>query len=246
MKRASVIVTMKPVILVASALALLMGRSGQTHASPTVAYDNHASVPAGGIQDWHGNLGLDFTVNQAITVTALGAFDNGIPANLLGSNPTIGGVTVGIFNLNTSTLVAPSAVITPANFGSQINGDAFVAVAPFSLAPGNYSVVSFNDANYNSGLTGVTAATLNTGGGSINFNVPTALSRYDSGATFDLPPTGGGNSGVGNFGPVPRFDAGTFEFNATPEPASMALVVSGFFAMGGFHFMRRRSAGRTA
>ena len=47
-----------------------------------VVYDNNAAVPAGGIQDWHGNLGLDFTVNQAVTVTALGAFDNGIPANL--------------------------------------------------------------------------------------------------------------------------------------------------------------------
>ncbi len=78
-----------------------MGRCGQTHASQ-IAYDNNASVPAGGIQDWHGNLGLDFTVNTAITVVALGAFDNGIPANLLGSNRTIGGVTVGIFNLNTS------------------------------------------------------------------------------------------------------------------------------------------------
>jgi hypothetical protein len=133
-------------------------------------------------------------------------------------------------------------VITPATFGSQINGDAFVAVAPFSLGPGNYSVVSFNDPNYNSGFTGVTAATLNNGGGSINFNVPTALSRYDSGATFDLPPAGGGSSGVGNFTPVPRFDAGTFAFNpevATPEPASITLLVSGFLPAGGFHFVRR-------
>ncbi len=140
-------------------------------------------------------------------------------------------------------------MITPANFGSQINGDAFVAVAPFSLGPGNYSVVSFNDPNYNSGFTGVTAATLNTGGGSINFNVATALSRYDSGATFDLPPAGGGSSGVGNFKPVPRFDAGTFAFNpevATPEPASIVLLVSGLFALGGFHFVRRRCAGRLA
>jgi hypothetical protein len=240
--------TLKPLILVVSALALLMGRSGQTHASQ-IAYDNNASVPGAGIQDWRGNLGLDFTVNQAITVVALGVFDNGIPANLLGSDQTIGGVTVGIFNLNTSTLVAPSAVITPATFGSQINGDAFVAVAPFSLGPGNYSVVSFNDPNYNSGFTGVTAATLNNGGGSINFNVATALSRYDSGGTFDLPPAGGGNSGVGNFMPVPRFDAGTFAFNpevATPEPASIALLVSGFFAIGAFQFVRCRCAGRPA
>jgi hypothetical protein len=235
----------KPLILIVSALALLMGRSGRAHAS-TIAYDNNASVPVAGIQDWHGNLGLDFTVNKTISVVGLGAFDNGIPANLLGSNQTIGGVTVGIFNLTTSTLVAPIAVITPANFGSQINGDAFVAVAPFSLGPGNYSVVSFNDANYNSGLTNVTAATLNNGGGSINFNVPTAFSRYDSGATFDLPPTGGGSSGAGNFRPVPRFDAGTFEFVNTPEPASIALLVSGCFAIGGFSFVRRRSAGLPA
>ena len=127
-------------------------------------------------------------------------------------------------------------------FVSEARASATNRVAPFSLGPGNYSVVSFNDPNYNSSFTGVTAATLNNGGGSINFNVPTALSRYDSGATFDLPPAGGGSSGVGNFTPVPRFDAGTFAFNpevATPEPASITLLVSGFLAAGGFHFVRR-------
>jgi hypothetical protein len=160
----------------------------------------------------------------------LGAFDDGNPATLLGVNP--GGVTVGIFNLSTSTLVAPSVVITPTNFGSQINGDAFRTVAPFTLGPGNYSVVSFDDPNYNSGFTGVTAATLNDGGGSINFNVPTALSRYDSGATFDLPPAGGGSSGVANFPPVPRFDAGTFSFTNAPEPSSLVLLCSSLVICG--------------
>ena len=229
----------KPLLLVVSALALFLGRSGQTHAD-IIAYDNNASVPAAGIQNWQGNLGLDFTVNKTISVTALGAFDNGNPANLLGSNPTIGGVTVGIFDLTTSTLVGPSEVITPINFGSQINGDAFVAIAPFVLGPGNYSVVSFNDPNYNSGFTGLTAATLNDGGGSINFNVPTALSRFDQGATFDLPPSGGGYSGVGNYIPVPRFDAGTFAFNTVPEPSSLVMLCSSLVVGGVWVALLRR------
>jgi|HubBroStandDraft_6_1064221.scaffolds.fasta_scaffold292435_2 hypothetical protein len=237
---------MKRLILLLAALALLLARSAQAHAS-VIAYDNFAAAPPGGIQNWQGNLGLDFTVNTAVLVTALGAFDDGNPANLLGSNPNIGGVTVGIFDLSTSTLVGPAVVITPLNFAAQINGDAFLPVAPFALAPGDYTVVSFNDANYNSGFTNQTAATLNDGGGAINFNVPTALSRYDSGATFDLPPTGGGASGIANYLPVPRFDAGTFEFN-TPEPSSLVAMCSSLVACGVWVPMvrrRKRSAAKT-
>jgi hypothetical protein len=179
-------------------------------------------------------LGLDFTVDKTISVTALGAFDDGNPANLVGTRAN--GVVVGIFNLSTSSLVAPTVLLTPTSFGSQVHGDAFAAVTPFTLGPGNYSVVTLNDPNYNSGLGGgPTPVTLNNGGGSIDFNVPTALSRYDAHVTFDLPGI------VGNFMPVPRFAAGTFEYNTvqTPEPTSLVLLCSSLVA-GGFGLYRRR------
>ncbi len=222
----------KPSIFVVLALALLLGHFGQAHAA-IIAFDNAAAQAPAGIQNWKGNLGLDFTVNQTISVTALGAFDDGNPADLVGTRAN--GVTVGIYSLSTSSLVAPSVLFTPANFGSQVNGDAFLAVTPFNLGPGKYTVVSLNDPNFNSGLgAGPTNVTLNTGGGSINFNVPTALSRYDSGTTLDLPGT------VANYMPVPRFAAGTFEFEPTPEPNSLFLLCSSLVAGGFLGLCRRR------
>ncbi len=231
--------TSKPMILAALAMALVFGSSGQTLAS-IIAYDNGAPAHPAGIQNWQGNLGLDFTVDKTISVTALGAFDDGNPANLVGTRHN--GVVVGIFNLSTSSLVAPTVLLTPTSFGSQINGDAFAAVTPFTLGPGNYSVVTLNDPNYNSGLGGgPTLVTLNNGAGSINFNVPTALSRYDAHLVFDLPGI------VANFMPVPRFAAGTFEYNTvqTPEPTSLVLLFSSLVA-GGFGLYRRRHATATS
>jgi hypothetical protein len=224
---------MKPAILLVLALAVLLCTFGQAHAS-IIAYDNGAPAPPAGIQNWQGNLGLDFTVNKTISISALGAFDDGNPAHLVGTRGA--GVVVGIFNLATSSLVGPTVLLTPTGFSSQINGDAFAAVTPFLLAPGNYSVVTLNDPNYNSGLSGgPTPVTLNDGGGSINFNVPTALSRYDAHLTFDLPGI------VSNFTPVPRFAAGTFEFDTvqTPEPTSLVLLCSSLI-VGGFGCYRRR------
>src|ERR1700722_1769205 len=52
----------------------------------TIAYDNDTTLgDVGFLQNWHGVLGLDFNVSTAITVTALGAYDQGVIANLAGA-----------------------------------------------------------------------------------------------------------------------------------------------------------------
>jgi hypothetical protein len=199
-------------------------------ASADIAFDNAAGVPAGGIQNWVGNLGLDFIVNSPVTVTQLGAFDNGDTANLAGTAG--GGVTVGIFDVTSGLLVAPSLIISPSSVGSQINGDFMVDVTPFDLTPGTYSIVTLNDVNYNTGFGLGVQTALNDGGGLLDFTSnPSLTARWDTGSGFDFPTASLANPNGADSTeavPVPRFAAGTFAFQAAtvPEPASLAIWAS--------------------
>jgi len=203
-----------------------------------IAYDNH--VTAKPLQNFGHNLGLDFHVNSMIRVPGLGAFNNGVMANLAGVDPTKG-VTVGIFSLATGLLVGPSVHFTAASVGgTQVGGDYFFATN-YQLAVGDYSIVAFNDKNFNSQGLANTTATLNTGGGLVTFtaNGGTTNGRYDGANSFALPTGVAGHPAL--YPGVPRFDAGTFSFAAVPEPGTMALL--GLGAMGfALRNIRRRRA----
>jgi hypothetical protein len=200
----------------------------------TIAYDNDTSLgDVGFLQNWPGVLGLDFNVNKAITVTALGAYDQGVVANLAGVDGT-SGVTVGIYDRTTQTLVSPTALFTPASPGVQINGDAFKAES-FTLLPGEYSVVSYNDKNYNEGYVSNVfnpTSTENSGGGAISF---VGSGRYAATAGLTYPTQVDG-------GPSNRYDAGTFAF--VPEPSSYVLLIGA--AIGGLAWRVRRRSPVTA
>jgi hypothetical protein len=185
-----------------------------------------------GLQDWSGRLGMDFTVNSSILVTALGAFDNGDQARLAGVNGN--GVQVAIFNLGTGLQVGSSVSFNGGGGYTQIGGDAFLNVPGFSLAPGNYSIVAVDDRNYNQGYFGgpnIHQVTNNLGG-AISF---IGVSRYDSTSALGVP---------GNFdsGPANRYDAGTFVASAVPEPATWAMMILGFFGVGFVAYRRKSSA----
>ena len=190
------------------ALALLLSANGIAGAT-TIAYDN---VNLGqGNQDYGGSLGLDFTVNSPIFVTGLGAYDTGNPAQLIGQDAS-SGVTVYIAKLSNSTQIGPSVTFTPTNAGTQINADAFLSVPEFVLPAGNYSVVAWNDNNYNTNGPPNGTSTENTGGGLISF---IGGGRYGSAGAFP---------GTGDGGPTNRYDAGTFQFRGVPEPTSIAMA----------------------
>ena len=198
------------------------------HAGTIVtAFDNQANVS--GLQDYGGALGLDFQVSATTTVSALGVYDDGIAADLNGQDG-VSGVTVGIFNVNTGMLVGSTVTFTAGGIGSYtvLNGDAFQTLATaITLAPGTYSIVAFNDDNYNSQGGTNTTTTANSEG-------PVTITggwRYDSSTALALPGGTGSNT-------TPRFDAGTFQYEV-PEPASLAMLAG---ALGALATMRRRRA----
>jgi hypothetical protein len=196
-----------------------------------ISYDNATGLPQ---QNWSGSLGLDFDVNYSMTITALGAFDNGFLANLNGVDGT-SGVTVGIYDITTNTWATPLVNFTAGSSVTQLNGDAFLAlVTAVTLGVGQYSIVTFNDMNFNTSGAQNHYSTLNTGFGAISF---VGSGRYDSWASGDpytLP-------SIPDGGPDNRYDAGTFEF-LVPEPLSAALLVVGMTAVGVAARRRHRAA----
>lgn len=183
------------------------------------AFDN---TTAPGLQNYGNSLGLDFDVLQPITVTRLAAFDNGDPANLNFQDP-VNGVTVAIYNRNTQTQVGPSQNFTTADPGERVNANVFKDVADFDLPVGNYSLVAFNAPNYNSSGGDNTFNTTNNGGGLISF---VGGGRFGSDNAFP-----GGVDG----GPADRYNIGSFEFVAVPEPTALGLL-----ALGGLALLCRR------
>jgi hypothetical protein len=229
---------MSSVAVAAVAVAFLAGPS---NASTVVYQDSVDTLPASpnpyinGLQQWVGNLGMEFQVNTGITVNALGAFDNDVPAGLSGT--TGSGVVVGIFNVSTGLLVGTSVVFSTETPGTQIGADAFQNVTPFNLGPGKYEIVSLNDPNYNQGFfnTGPNQfQTLNSLGGALSF---IGTSYYDSNSGLDLP-------GSVDTGPVDRYDAGTFAASAlaTPLPSTWTMLIAGFIGLGFFAYRGSRKS----
>jgi hypothetical protein len=195
-------------------------------ASASIVYEDSTGAP---LQNWSGRLGMDFQVNAPISVTALGAFDNGTVSNLDGVGGT--GVTVAIFNVLTGLQVGSSASFINTGSYTQIGGDAFQTISSFVLGPGEYSIVSVNDRNFNASGAPNAFQTLNSLG-AITFNGP---SRFDSITTLGLPTISDGP-------PVDRYDAGTFMASAVPEPSTWAMMLLGFTGIGAMTYRRRKSA----
>jgi hypothetical protein len=234
------IIKMKNTILAVIALAGL-GMAGNASAN-TIVYDNQAGIPSSGIQDWGNNLGLVFYANKDITVKALGAFDNGDLANLAGADGK-SGVTVQMYEITswnpsanlaagtaTGTPVGNSVAFTLSSPGTQINGDAFAGDGMTLTAGHYYSIVAFNDINYNSQADPNPYTTENSIDNAISFKFYTL---YDSGASGIAFPTTIDNWGGG--GPTDRYAAGTF---AIPDGGMTAGLLGG--ALIGLQALRRK------
>lgn len=177
----------------------------------TAAY----AVPQGtqGNQNYGGTLGMDFSVERAVTVTALGAFDSGsdgfsqpIRVQLWTRNEN---GTPDNFADDTGLGVLADITFSSANPGTADGGSRFLALpVPVSLPVGTYSIVAwgYGDAELNGNAGGIAPAwTTNTGEGSITFD---GGGRYGSAGAWPAGLDGG---------PANRYAAGTFKFMAGPQ-----------------------------
>jgi len=212
---------MKPTYFLFAVLALILLTIVPMQAA-TIAYADPADT---GNEAWTGNLGEDFTVNSPITITALGVYDSG-------QGPINGDLEVAIFS-SSGTQETPAEIFTgPITSYTLIGGDVFQTLtAPITLGPGNYSLTttgwSSTVLNGNANAPGYTPPTLNTGGGAITF----------SGIGYSTTP---GLVYLAPVSPYPanQFNAGSFQFTTSPEPATLVGVALGLIGLLAF---RRQS-----
>ena len=180
-------------------------------------------------------LGMDFVVHTAVTVTELGAFDSG-------GGGFSDGISVGIFDLTSQSLLGSSATII-GTAGTLIGGSRFVSVTPFTLNPGTYSIVAAGwalggpDLSGNTGLgTPPGMTSFNSDGGAIS--MVTQGGRWQNGTDLVFPTANTGGHGQ----PDPEFQAGTFAVSELAVPdGGMTIGLLGM-ALAGLAMARNRFA----
>lgn len=188
-----------------------------------------------GDQNYGGALGLDFVVNQALTVTELGCFDSGSD----GINGTITvqlwrrneNGTPTVFSDDTGQSVLGAATFTTAAPGTLQEGSRFKPLpAPLTLTPGAYTILAwgYNAAELNGNTAGAVATGWETdsAGGKISF---VGGGRYGTAGAF---PT------TADTGPVNRYAAGTFRCNGPNDPTARTNLQTAMLGVNATALMR--------
>jgi hypothetical protein len=184
-------------------------------AVPSFANIAYVGVPLAGVQNWQGNLGMEFTVNSPISVDYMGVFNNN------GGQTLASQLSVEIFNAGTGNAVAGTLVNFAPNtpYLSLDATDLFAPITPVTLTPGTtYEVVAvgFNNQQLNGNAGFGTPGAQEGGSPYINY---VGSSYFDGNTSIGLP-------GIQDGGPANRYDAGTFAFT-TPEPGFYGLLALG-------------------
>lgn len=183
-----------------SPIALLLLLAGLTPAlAGTIALDNPAVVAN---QNFAGSVGMDFETGiEPLNITHLGVFDSGQDGYTTAR-------TVSIYDRTNTT--TPYATLTiPAGTGATlINGNRFMPLASSVTLPAGFrGSIVVNDVSvdgiWNKGLAPNALATINNGGGLLQF---VGSSRF--GALTGYPATL-------DQGPANRYMADTFQFETT-------------------------------
>jgi hypothetical protein len=215
-------------------LGLALGGLFAWQAGATIAYNDAAlNTPTSTLGNQSTGpfaLGQEFTVNSALTVGYLGAFDSGM--NGWGSDT----ITVAMYNITAGNTLVESANFfgTGASEGTLGANSSFrfQSVTPFTLSAGStYMIVanglgSSQNPDYNSAFTpgNNSLITLNTFGGALSYG-GNYYNINPSGfpSTLDINPVPGpGRYGAGTFAPVP--EAASF---ALAGIALLGLVYAG-------------------
>jgi PKD repeat protein len=207
-------------------IAVWLSSAGATLAGERfIAYQ----VPAGltGNQDIFGttSIGMDFDVNLDVTIFRLGVFDSGADGLSLP-------LTATLYDRDTALPMA-ALQFTPDDPGELVEGSRFKDLdEPLVLAPGFHGSISCYGQ-------GGTEPNFNTYGGASTGLWSTSTGHcgisFVGGSRFGAGP---GFPGTVDTGPVARYAAGTFEFEAegqiTPVPGTAYIVPQ--FSAGNFPF----------
>jgi hypothetical protein len=183
-------------------------------------------------QNWAGSLGLDFTVNSNVVVTALGAFyDNG------------DNITVAIYQTDQNN--DPGNLVVQATFAATTGPYTFQSLeSPITLTPGYYQVAAWGygngPGNYNTGncsdpSSSTTCPKL--GFNTLNNELGFGLPYYSNGTGFatildDIWAFSGPYAPYHYYG-GPNFDAFAA---AAPLPATWTMLIAGFIGLGYFAY----------
>lgn len=203
----------------AAAMALVLFSGA---ASATTAYE-FTSAPIS--QDAPLSLGFSFTTSSALKVTALGYYDDG-------GNGLAQSHNVGIFNtlgalVGSATVAAGTAATLDGHFR-------YVAVTPFTLAAGQTYVAAAttggSDDPWAYGSIGGSIAGF-TANPAISIGANAALYHYQNDDVLRMPSQHYSNYSV--------YAGPNFQTAAVPEPASWAMMISGFGMVGAMARSRR-------
>lgn len=205
-------------------------------AKAVIAYQNPTGTYGNSTGGGTYNVGMDFTVGgQGITVTRLGAFDNG-------QNGFTAPVTVAIYRVSDQTIVGNSTTVFSGTSGNLSGGSRFIDVTDFILGVGTYRIVAGGYGGDTSGRerlflepdSNVAIAT-DTGGGVVSFG-GNYYGSWTAGVAF--PTTAGPST-------VPGYAAGTFDFTPVPEASQFAVAGVGLLGLvyvGRCAWQRRKQA----
>ena len=158
-------------------------------------------------------LGFEFSVSSAQSVSALGVYDN--LGNGLTAPAQIGIWSTGGTLLTSTTIVAG---------GGTLNGlFRYASITPFALTAGTHYIVGAYTTDLASSL-----GTGQSGTGNVNPLVTVYTDRYVNSSSFSFPSTT--NSFAGGAWLGANFDFGAAA--AVPEPATWAMMLLGFGAIG--------------
>lgn len=158
-------------------------------------------------------LGYDFSLSSALTVNALGYWDNGRNSNH----------QVGIWD-SSNNLVASTTV---QGTDTLVGHFRWGSIGPVTLAAGSYTIGGefLGDGTFNSYATGIVTHS--------SFTYGTDRQTFGSGLLLPTYSTGGGYGSNGIL-------EVSFSTAGVPEPASWALMISGF-GMAGVMIRRRKT-----
>lgn len=196
-------------------------------ATPINAFEIQGGTIAGN-QAFSGPLGQDFQVNEAVTVSALGAFDSN-------ADGFVSTITVSLFNLADTTSALATSVFS--GLAGSLDGQyRYQSITDLTLDPGTYSVVAVGyssvETNGNNNVSAIPLSA-NDGAGLISF----VDSRFGFNVSAFPTLTTVGNSPCSGAQET-CFAAGSFQFvsedvqvSPVPLPAAGWMLVVGLLGL---------------